>query len=101
MKKIFLVHLFLLIALLSVNNLHSQVHWKKVGEELILEDPPFNQCHASTIVENQPGHFLVAFFAGSREGASDVVIWLSAYTKNGWQKPFPIADGKVGGIEYP
>ena len=47
----------------------------------------FNNCHASTIATLDDGELLAAFFAGQREGAGDVAIWL-ARTQNGiWQAP--------------
>ena len=76
--------------------------WKVTKEELIVNDPPFKACHASTLVELPGGNIMVAFFAGSREGASDVGIWLT--TKNGkqWQKPYLIADGIINDtLRYP
>lgn len=38
---------------------------------------PFSQCHASTLLRNADGGFLVAWFGGTREGHGDTVIWAS------------------------
>jgi predicted neuraminidase len=50
----------------------------------IFEKAPFPSCHASTLVENEPGKLLAAWFGGKDEGAKDVQIWSSAFDGKKW-----------------
>src|SRR5580698_7464400 len=53
----------------------------------IFEKAPFPSCHASTLVEHEPGKLLAAWFGGRAEGAADVQIWSSAFDGKTWSEP--------------
>lgn len=59
----------------------------------IYETAPFPSCHASTIVESQPGKLLAAWFGGSDEGENDVAIWMSRWDGR-WSVPEKVAEEK-------
>ena len=48
-------------------------------------------AHAATLAELPDGRLAAAWFAGSREGASDVAVWFSLLDTQGWQAPQAIA----------
>ena len=55
--------------------------------ELIFQSPvPFEQCHASTILELPDGRFIAACFGGTREACRDVGIWGVICDGGGWGK---------------
>src|SRR5262249_39989628 len=68
----------------AINN-----HWKMVrGPRMfIFEKAPFASCHASTIVEVEPGRFLAAWFGGTAEGKTDVKIWWARFDGTKWSPP--------------
>lgn len=53
----------------------------------IFEKAPFPSCHASTLVEHEPGKLMAAWFGGKDEGAKDVQIWSSAFDGKAWSEP--------------
>jgi predicted neuraminidase len=60
--------------------------------EFIFESAPFPSVHASTIAETREG-LVAAWFGGTREGASDVCIWVSRRVKGKWTPPVEVATG--------
>lgn len=54
-------------------------------------DRPFEQCHASTLVETRDGTLLCAWFAGTKEKAPDVGIWLARFADGQWSQPERVA----------
>ena len=63
-----------------------------VSSEFLFETAPFASVHASTIVESG-GALVAAWFAGTREGADDVGIWVSRRDKDVWSPPVEVATG--------
>lgn len=57
-----------------------------------LDNKPTPQCHASTLVETPDG-LVVAFFAGTYEGHSDVGIRVSRLVDGKWTWPEEVAHG--------
>lgn len=48
-------------------------------------------AHAASLTELADGRLVAAWFAGSREGAEDVAIYLSRLETSGWSRPEAIA----------
>lgn len=63
-----------------------------VKAEFIFEEAPFQQCHASTIVQTRDA-LVAAWFGGTQEKDPDVGIWISRNEGDGWSPPFEVADG--------
>ena len=69
--------------------------------EFIFETAPFASAHASTIAETRDG-LVSAWFGGTREGASDVGIWLSRRQGRTWTPPVEVATGvEPDGSRFP
>jgi len=93
------IALIVIFTLLGTGIIFGQ---KVIRQERILSNPPFQQCHASTLVELGNGRILVAFFGGTHEGSLDVRIWGVYETPGGWSEPVCLADGKISESEiYP
>lgn len=87
---------FFYIFLLAPFFLTAQNSLIKVREELIFQDVPFSQCHASTLLETSNGEILAAWFGGSHEGNRDVKIWISSNRNGKWTFPVEVANGNFG-----
>lgn len=71
-----------------------------VTSEFIFDSVSFGSAHASTIVESTG--LVAAWFGGTREGASDVGIWLSRRLDGHWTPPVEVANGQqADGHRYP
>jgi len=80
----------------------AQTAWTITKQELLFKAPPFQQCHASTLVEVTKGKLLVACFGGTQESAKDVSIWLTALDSRGSNPPQRVADGIINDtLRYP
>jgi predicted neuraminidase len=61
----------------------------------IFTHAPFPSAHASSIAETRWG-LVAAWFGGTREGHSDVRIWIARHEGMHWSPPEPVADGRTG-----
>lgn len=69
--------------------------------EFIFVAAPFASAHASTIVETRDG-LVAAWFGGTREGASDVGIWVARRASGEWTAPIEVATGvQPDGTRHP
>jgi predicted neuraminidase len=69
--------------------------------EFIFETAPLPSVHASTIAETREG-LAAAWFGGTREGASDVGIWLSRQVNGKWTPPVEVGTGvQADGTRHP
>lgn len=59
--------------------------------EFIFTKAPFQQCHASTLVELPNGDLLAAWFGGEREGHESVAIWGARRRGGSWSPPEELA----------
>ncbi|HTR28679.1 MAG TPA: sialidase family protein [Puia sp.] len=76
--------------------------WKVVSANLLFSNPPFQSCHASTIVEDNAGGIWIACFGGSGEGRSDVAIFLGKISAEGKATPREAANGVINDtLRYP
>jgi predicted neuraminidase len=92
----------LMVILASSTSCSGQPAWKKVTEAMIFSNPPFKQCHASTLVEPAPGQLMAAWFAGTHERHKDVEIWLSVREQGRWSQPVSVANGVINDtLRYP
>jgi len=80
-----------LIALALATAAGSTAAATVLAREFIAGELPTPACHASTIVEAEPGRLVAAWFGGQREGADDVGIWVSRQEEAGWTAPVEVA----------
>ena len=59
--------------------------------QLVISDKKTLAHHASTVLPLENGHVLAAWFGGSREGNSDVAIWLAERDERGFGEPRRVA----------
>lgn len=91
--KILTISLFLLSVGLSRQELFAQPgNSASLRSELIYEQPPTPECHASTLAETSNG-LVAAWFGGEYERHPNVGIWVSSRTDKGWATPVEVATG--------
>ena len=64
-----------------------------VHSELLNEQAPYPECHASTLVEVAPGQLVAAWFGGTKERNPDVGIWVARQEQGRWQNAVEVANG--------
>ncbi|MFI4912032.1 MAG: exo-alpha-sialidase [Sedimentisphaeraceae bacterium JB056] len=65
------------------------------SSEFLYSNPPYPECHASTIVDLGSGNLAAAWFGGTCEGHIDVGIWFTKYNGTSWSEPVMLAQGPM------
>ncbi|GAB3996944.1 exo-alpha-sialidase [Spirosoma daeguense] len=92
-----LIPIALLISLTLSGTAFAQLaKWQSglVVDEFVVENPPFPESHASTIVETPTG-LVSSWFGGTKERNPDVCIWVSRQEKGKWLPPQNVANGII------
>lgn len=100
----FYPHLLWMISAAMLLATHPLVaQWRKVTEQLVVTNPDFDACHASTMALLPNGEVGLAFFAGRYEGHKQVNIrWAVKHADNTWTHPLEIANGmQTDSSQYP
>lgn len=93
--------LLLLVLSVPAAGQNVLVHKSALRFEFIAPSVQIPSVHASTIVETPEG-VVAAWFGGSREGAEDVVIYLSRLVDLEWSAPEVVATGEQpDGTRFP
>ncbi|MBN2280973.1 MAG: exo-alpha-sialidase [Candidatus Marinimicrobia bacterium] len=73
-----------------------------IRNEFLFHQAPFDQCHASSLVELENGEILAVWFGGTHERHPDVCIWGSKRDHIKWSEPVVLADGFINdSLRYP
>ncbi|WP_221030468.1 exo-alpha-sialidase [Actomonas aquatica] len=71
----------------------APAHPAVLRSEIINPNPPYPECHASTIVELADGTLAASWFGGTKERNPDVEIWFTRYENGAWQPARSVATG--------
>lgn len=75
---------------------------KLLKKELIVTNPSFASCHASSLVELPGNRIMATWFAGTHESHPDVSIQTARLENGTWSKPATVANGVVNDtLRYP
>jgi predicted neuraminidase len=87
---------------LALRVVAAEVGGAVAAAEFVNDPMPTPSCHASTLIETENG-LAVAWFGGTREGDSDVGIWLSRQEAGKWLPAQEVATGVQadGTTRYP
>ena len=71
----------------------SGIDGEVTKEDIFEKIPGVKDVHASTIIKNDDGSLLCAWFGGEKEGSEDVRIWYSKKQNGSWSEPKQIESG--------
>jgi len=78
----------------------QRLPYNDYDQEFVFTEAAFQQCHSSTITDT-PAGLVAAWFAGTKEGADDVGIWVSRH-QGEWTDPVEVVNGiQPSGKRYP